>query len=63
MTILGVSVLLTALSMLKGSYGWASTRHSAKGNGCSLEKYEGGDGTVNITVNISSQKRLSFLSF
>ena len=48
MTILGISVLLTALSMLKGSHGWASTRNSAKGNGCSLEKYEGGDGTVNI---------------
>ena len=34
--------------MLKGAHGWASTRHSTEGNGCSLEKYEGGDGTVNI---------------
>ena len=48
MAMLGISVLLTILLMLKGAHGWASTRHSTEGNGCSLEKYEGGDGTVNI---------------
>ena len=48
MAILGVSGLLTVLSILQGSHGWANTRNSAKGKGCSLEKYEGGYGTVNL---------------
>lgn len=45
--------LFAALLLLKGltAY-WATTRHDPKGSGCSLEKYEGGDGKVNICKTI-----------
>lgn len=45
--------LFAALLLLKGSAAyWATTRHDPKGSGCSLEKYEGGDGKVNICKKI-----------
>ena len=42
-----ITVVLPALFMLRGLNG-AVTRHDPEGDACSLEKYEGGDGTVDI---------------
>lgn len=43
-----IALLLLVLLLLRGSDG-AITRHKCQGDACNLEKYEGGDGTVNIS--------------
>ena len=43
-----ITVVLPALLMLRGLNG-AVTRHDPEGDASSLEKYEGGDGTVDIS--------------
>ena len=43
-----ITVVLPALFLLRGSNG-ATTRDDPEGDTCSLEKYEGGDGTVDIS--------------
>ena len=43
-----ITVVLPALFMLRGLNG-AVTRHDPEGDACILEKYEGGDGTVDIS--------------
>ena len=43
-----IALLLPALLLLRGLNG-AITRHDPKGDACTLEKYEGGDGTVDIS--------------
>ena len=42
-----ITGLLSVLLMLRGLNG-AITRHDPQGDACTLNKYEGGDGTVNI---------------
>lgn len=43
-----ITVVLLALFLVRGLNG-AVTRHDPEGDACSHEKYEGGDGTVDIS--------------
>ena len=43
-----ITVLLPAMLLLRGS-DCAITSHDPEGDACTLDKYEGGDGTVDIS--------------
>ena len=43
-----ITLLLPALLLIRGT-GGAITRHDPEGDACTLDKYEGGDGTVDIS--------------
>ena len=57
-----ITVLLPLLLLPRGLYG-AVTRHVPEGDACTHEKYEGGDGTVDISKCDQSFDQLLLLDF